>query len=300
MAPAGDPRQNAPEHSSVEPLSPGLYITATPIGNAGDITIRALNVLRNCDAIVAEDTRVTARLLAIYGISRPLLIYNDHNAAAAGPKLLQRLREGQRLAFVSDAGTPLISDPGYRLVKAARDEGLSVLPVPGPSAIIAALSVAGVPVDRFFFAGFLPPRGGERRETLKELRPIPGTLVILESAQRLADSLADMAQILGDRIAVVAREITKLHEETKRGPLQQLASHYLVVPAKGEIVVLVGPPVEPAGPDLFLTDSLLRQALQFMPVKAAATLVAEATRGRRKEVYARALALGGHRIDGGE
>jgi 16S rRNA (cytidine1402-2'-O)-methyltransferase len=293
MAPFGDPEPNAPDHSSTETLSPGLYITATPIGNARDITIRALSVLRNCDVIVAEDTRVTARLLSIYGISRPLLIYNDHNAATATPKLLRRLREGQRLAFVSDAGTPLISDPGYRLVKAARDEGLPVVPIPGPSAIIAALSAAGISVDRFFFAGFLPARGGERRGALKRFQSLPATLVFLESAQRLPESLADMAEVLGDRNAVVAREITKLHEEMRRGSLQQLAAHYVAVPAKGEIVILAGPAAEPQGPDLSLIDSLLRQALLFMPVKAAAALVAEATGGRRRDIYARALVLVG-------
>jgi 16S rRNA (cytidine1402-2'-O)-methyltransferase len=292
MASSGDPQQNPPRHSS-EPLSPGLYITATPIGNAGDITIRALSVLQNCDAIVAEDTRVTARLLALYRISRPLLIYNDHNASAAVPKLLQRLRQGQRLALVSDAGTPLISDPGYRLVKAARDEGLPVVPIPGPSAVTAALSAAGLPVDRFFFAGFLPAKQGERREILNQLLMIPATLIFLESAQRLPEMLSDMAHVLGDRSAVVARELTKLHEEMRRGSLRELASQYAAVLPRGEVVVLVGPPTTPPGPDQGLIDSLLRQALPFMPVKAAAGLVADATGIRRRDVYARALELGG-------
>ena len=294
MAPAGDAQPNATGSSSAEPLVPGLYITATPIGNAGDVTIRALNVLRNCDAIVAEDTRVTARLLSLYGIRRPLLIYNDHNASDAVPKLLQRLKQGQRLALVSDAGTPLISDPGYRLVKAARDQGLTVTPVPGPSAITAALSVAGMPVDRVFFAGFLSAKSGERREALGRLRTVPATLVFLESAQRLAAMLADAATMLGDREAVVAREMTKLHEEMRRGRLSELALHYVQAPPRGEVVLLVAPPPDDVlEPDFRRIDSLLRQALRFMPVKPAAALVAEATGARRREVYARALELGG-------
>jgi 16S rRNA (cytidine1402-2'-O)-methyltransferase len=291
MATAGDVQPNATEDSSTGSLAPGLYITATPIGNAGDITIRALNVLKNCDAIVAEDTRVTARLLSLYGISRSLLIYNDHNATTAVPKLVDRLKQGHRLALVSDAGTPLISDPGYRLVKAVREAGLPVIPVPGPSAITAALSTAGMPVDRFFFAGFLPARTGERRDTLNRLRVIPGTLVLLESAQRLTETLSDALELLGDREAAVARELTKLHEEVRRGTLSELATHYAAVPANGEVVVLVAPPGEPPGPDFRLIDSLLRQALRFMPVKAAAAMIAEATKASRRDIYARALAL---------
>ena len=274
-------------------LSPGLYITATPIGNAADITLRALNVLRNCDCIVAEDTRVTSRLLALYGISRPLLVYNDHNARSMRPKLLERLQQGARLALVSDAGTPLVSDPGHKLVRAAREEGLPVFPVPGASACLAALTASGLPSDRFFFVGFLPPKSGERRTALSALIAVPGTLIFFESAQRLAGSLSDMAEILGSREAAVARELTKLHEEVRRGALDELAAHYAGVPPKGEIVVVVSPPPGEGPSDPAQIEALLGQALPFMPVKAAASLIAEATGSSRREVYLRALKLKG-------
>lgn len=274
-------------------LSPGLYITATPIGNAADITLRALNVLRNCDCIVAEDTRVTSRLLAIYGISRPLLVYNDHNARSMRPKLLERMRQGARLALVSDAGTPLVSDPGNKLVRAVREAGLPVFPVPGASAPLAALTASGLPSDRFFFVGFLSPKSGERRTALSALLAVPGTLIFFESAQRLAGSLADMAEIFGSREAAVARELTKLHEEVRRDTLDELAAHYAGAPPRGEIVVLVGPPPAEGPPDSARVDALLAQALPFMPVKVAASLIAEATGSSRREVYLRALDLKG-------
>lgn len=299
VAPTGDPEQKSTELPSAEALAPGLYITATPIGNSADITVRALNVLRKCDAIVAEDTRVTARLLALYGISRPLLIYNEHNAAAAETKLLQRLRAGERLALVSDAGTPLISDPGLRLVKAARDEGLPVYPVPGASAVMAALSVAGISTNPFLFAGFLSAKQGERRATLKELGAIAATLVFFESPQRLCESLADMADSLGNREACIAREMTKLHEDMRRGSLRELQAQYSANPPRGEVVIVVAPG-EARGPDPALIDSLLRQALAFMPVKAAAALIAEATHTSRRGVYDRGLELGGKGRDAGE
>jgi len=276
---------------SAKALAPGLYVTATPIGNAADITLRALNVLKNCDAIVAEDTRVTSRLLSLYGISRPLLIYNDHNARSMRPNLLERLRGGARLALVSDAGTPLVSDPGYRLVREARDERLSVFPVPGASAVLAALMPAGLPSDRFLFAGFAPVKVGERRHALAALAAVPATMIFFESAQRLGASLADMAEIFGDREAVVARELTKIHEEVRSGTLAGLAAKYSGVPPKGEIVVLVAPPRDDPRPDRARIDSLLLQALRFMPVKAAAALVAEATGSRRRDAYRQALAL---------
>src|SRR5262249_8332106 len=181
------------------PVGRGLYVTATPIGNAADITLRALAVLRKCDAIVAEDTRVTAKLLAIHGISRPLLTYNDHNAPSARPKLLEKLKEGAALALVSDAGTPLVSDPGHKLVRDAREAGIQVFPIPGPSAAIAALTASGLPSDRFCFAGFLPPKSAARRSALAELAAIPATLILFESAQRLKDCLADLVDVLGVR-----------------------------------------------------------------------------------------------------
>jgi len=276
-------------------LAPGLYLTATPIGNASDITLRALNVLRNCDCIVAEDTRVTSRLLALYGISRPLLVYNDHNAASMRPKLLERLRQGARLALVSDAGTPLVSDPGHKLVRAAREEGRAVFPVPGASAALAAVTGSGLPSDRFFFAGFLPPKSGERRTALAGLIAIPGTLIFFESAPRLAASLKDMAEILGPREAAIARELTKLHEEFRRGGLDELATYYAGTPTRGEIVVLVGAPAAEGPPDSAKIDALLVEALPFMPVKAAASLIAQATDSSRRDVYLRALALKGER-----
>lgn len=276
-------------------LSPGLYLTATPIGNASDITLRALNVLRNCDCIVTEDTRVTSRLLALYGISRPLLVYNDHNAGSMRPKLLERLRLGARLALVSDAGTPLVSDPGHKLVREAREEGLAVFPVPGASAALAAVIASGLPSDRFFFAGFLPPKSGERRTALSALIAIPGTLIFFESAPRLAASLTDMVEILGHREGAIARELTKLHEEFRRGGLDELAAYYAGTPTRGEIVVLVGPPPAGGPPDSTKIDVLLVQALSFMPVKPAASLIAQATGSSRRAVYLRALALKGER-----
>ncbi|HEY1613758.1 MAG TPA: 16S rRNA (cytidine(1402)-2'-O)-methyltransferase [Rhizomicrobium sp.] len=281
---------NASRAESQKPLAPGLYLTATPIGNAGDVTLRALEVLRGCDAIAAEDTRVTSRLLAIYAISRPLLPYNDHNAAGTRPKLLARLRQGERIALVSDAGTPLVSDPGFKLVREAVSEGLSVWAIPGASAVLAALTLSGLPSDRFLFAGFLPPRAGERRTVLEELKPVRASLVFFESAPRLVDSLADMLTVLGPRPATIARELTKLHEEIRRSTLAELASHYAQAgPPRGEIVIVIGADTR-AEPDFACADSLLDQALAFMPVRAASDLVAEALGLPRRALYARALA----------
>jgi 16S rRNA (cytidine1402-2'-O)-methyltransferase len=283
-------------------FAPGLYVTATPIGNAADITLRALNVLRHCDAIVAEDTRVTSRLLAIHGISRPLLSYNDHNGPSMRPKLLAKLAAGARLALVSDAGTPLVSDPGHKLVRAAREAGIAVYPVPGASAVLAGLASAGLPTDHFFFAGFLPSKTAERRKLIARFAAVPGTLVFYESAQRLGETLSDLAEILGPREAAVGRELTKLHEEMRQGSLMALAAHYATPPPpKGEITLLVAPPAPgEAAPDLAETDALLRQALRYMPVSAAAALVAQAARLPRRTVYARALALQADSPDAGD
>jgi 16S rRNA (cytidine1402-2'-O)-methyltransferase len=272
-------------------LAPGLYVTATPIGNAADISARALSVLREADGIIAEDTRVTGKLLTIHGISNALIVYNDHNAPVQRPKILARLREGQRLALVTDAGTPLVSDPGYKLVREVHEEGLPVFAVPGPSAALAALSIAGLPSDKFLFAGFLPNKSGARKTALEALRDIPASLILFESAQRLASALADMAAVLGNREAAVARELTKLHEEVKRGRLGELASAYAEAPTpKGEVTLVVAPP-EKARASSANADSLLRQALAHMPVSAAAALVAEATGENRRALYARALEL---------
>lgn len=278
---------------SQKPLSPGLYVTATPIGNARDVTLRALDILKECDAILAEDTRVTSKLLSIHGISKSLSAYNDHNAARERPKILARLRHGAALALVSDAGTPLVSDPGYKLVREAVSEGIPVHAIPGASAPLTALALAGLPSDRFFFAGFLPSKRGERRSTLEELKDIRTTLIFFESPQRLSESLKDMAEIFGSRPAAIARELTKLHEEIVRGDLARLASHYEGAETpKGEITLLVGPPGETV-PDLARMDSLLEKALEFMPVRAAADLVAEAIGASRRQVYERALELKG-------
>ena len=292
----GGKSSDSPRPSGAEGriFPPGLYVTATPIGNAADISLRALNVLRQCDAIVAEDTRVTSRLLAIHGISRPLLTYNDHNAPAMRPKLLEKLKSGARLALVSDAGTPLVSDPGHKLVKEARAAGIAVHPVPGASAVLAALIASGLPSDRFFFAGFLPAKSGQRQTVLEKLRTIPSSLIFFESAQRLKDSLTEMAGVLGAREAAVARELTKLHEEIVVAPLPELAEHYGASgPPKGEITIVVAPPEEERPAGAARIDSLLEQALSSMSVSAAVRLVAEATGAARRSVYLRALELKG-------
>jgi 16S rRNA (cytidine1402-2'-O)-methyltransferase len=272
-------------------LAAGLYILATPIGNARDVSLRALDTLKACDAIAAEDTRVTAKLLAIHGISRPLIPYNDHNGAQMRPKILARLEQGQRVVLVSDAGTPLVSDPGYKLAREVIAARLPVIALPGPSAVLAGLTLSGLPSDRFLFAGFLSAKAGERKSLLEDLKGVRATLIFFESAQRLAESLAAMAEVLGDRPAAMGRELTKLHEEVRRGTLRELAAHYESDGApKGEVTLVVGPPQE-AAPDTARIDAALKAALAFMPVKAAAELIAGLTDGSRKQIYARALEL---------
>lgn len=272
-------------------LAAGLYILATPIGNARDISLRALETLQGCEVIAAEDTRVTSKLLAIHGISKPLIAYNDHNGREMRPKILARLEQGKAVVLVSDAGTPLVSDPGYKLVREAIAAGVHIVGLPGPSAVLAGLAVSGLPSDRFLFAGFLPPKAGERKSALEELKILRATLIFFKSAQRLSQSLAAMAEGLGDRRAVVARELTKLHEEVRRGSLRELAAHYEKTGApRGEVTVLVAAPRE-VGPDIGKIDAALKAALAFMPVKAAADLIAGLTDGSRKQIYARALDL---------
>ncbi|HXW20870.1 MAG TPA: 16S rRNA (cytidine(1402)-2'-O)-methyltransferase [Roseiarcus sp.] len=280
--------------AEAEPIAPGLHVVATPIGNLGDITLRALSTLAAADAVIAEDTRVTRALLAHYGMATPLIAYNEHNAAVVRPHLIARLATGASLALVSDAGTPLVSDPGFKLVAEALAAGIAVASVPGPSAVLAALVVAGLPTDRFFFEGFLPPRSSARRARINELAAIPATLVFFESPRRLAETLADLAAELGPRASVVARELTKLYETTRRGPLDRLAAEYATEPApKGEIVVLVGPPEGVAEVSDEEIDRRLAKALENLSVKdAAAAVSAEAGVARRK-VYARAIALSG-------
>ncbi|HEU5273063.1 MAG TPA: 16S rRNA (cytidine(1402)-2'-O)-methyltransferase [Xanthobacteraceae bacterium] len=275
----------------VAPLHPGLHLVATPIGNLGDVTLRALATLAGADLIACEDTRVTKKLLDRYGIRTPLTPYHDHNAASARPKILARLREGAAVALVSDAGTPLVSDPGYRLVRAAHDLSVAVSAVPGASAVLAALAVAGLPTDRFFFEGFLPPKDAARRARIAELKRVPATLVLFETGPRVAAALDALAAGLGDRPAAVCRELTKMHEEVRRDGLAALARHYADGgETRGEFVLVVAPPAEgpPAAEDV---DALLREALRTQTLKDAVGAVAAATGEPRAAVYRRALAL---------
>jgi 16S rRNA (cytidine1402-2'-O)-methyltransferase len=279
-----------PQHvGDLKELAPGLYVTATPIGNARDITLRALDVLKSVDLIAAEDTRVTSKLLAIHGISRPLAAYNDHNAARERPRLLGRLHGGARIALVSDAGTPLVSDPGFKLVRAAIEEGLPVHALPGASAALTGLVLSGLPSDRFLFAGFLSSKSGERQSVLQELKSVRATLIFFESGPRLAESLKDMAAVLGMRSGAVTREMTKLHEEVRRGTLADLAQAYEKEPApRGEVTLLVSPP-HAAEVDFAAVDAALDAALAFMPLKPASEMIADLTGVPRKAVYARGL-----------
>src|ERR1700681_823955 len=242
-------------------LAPGLHIVATPIGNLGDITLRALAALAGADLIACEDTRVTRKLLDRYAIATPLTPYHDHNAAQARPMLLRRLAEGAAIALVSDAGTPLVSDPGFKLVRGAQEAGHAVTALPGASATLAALTVAGLPTDQFFFAGFLPPKQAARRARIAELGRIPATLVLFETGPRLAATLADLAAGLGSREAAICRELTKLHEEVRRGDLATLAQNSPDSELRGEMVVVVAPPPAPAPTSVADTDDLLRAAL---------------------------------------
>jgi 16S rRNA (cytidine1402-2'-O)-methyltransferase len=281
-------------HDAASKLAAGLYVVATPLGNLGDITARAIAVLRAADLIACEDTRVTSRLLQALGIAAPRLVrYDDHAGDNAPSRLLDAIGEGKAVALVSDAGTPLIADPGYRLVRAAQEAGLAVRTVPGPSAMVAALSISGLPTDRFMASGFLPQRSRPRRKALAELTVVPATLVIPEAPHRLADSLADMAAVLGDREAVIARELTKLFEETRRGTLASLAAHYAGAgPPKGEIVVVIAPPAaDAAAQDEAVLDERLVRALESDSVRDAAAMVAAATGLPKRVVYARALEL---------
>lgn len=271
---------------------PGLYVTATPIGNLADITYRAVEILKKADLILCEDTRQTAKLCSAYGVETPRAPYHDHNAAKVRPEIIKKLQDGAVICLVSDAGTPLISDPGYKLVRAARDEGIAVYPVPGASAALAALSAAGAPSDRFFFAGFLPAKQGARTKALEEFAHIDATLIFYETAPRLGAVLSAMTDAFGDRQAVVARELTKLHEEFREGPLSTLAAAYGDAPPKGEIVIVVFPPEEKAA-EAGDVDAFLTSALAEMSVKEAAAAAAEAFSMPRKTAYARALQLKG-------
>ena len=281
------------------PLAPGLYIVATPIGHSRDITLRALEVLARADLVACEDTRRSQNLFAIHGIRNRLISYHEHNAARRRPALLERLAAGQAIALISDAGTPLISDPGYRLVTEAVAAGIAVYPIPGASSVLAALTVAALPTDRFLFLGFLPARAALRRRRLREIAALAATLVVLESPRRLAASLRDLAEVLGDRPAAIARELTKLHEQVRRDRLPALARAIQDEgPPLGEIVIVIGPPAaespdraeagDQPGPSI---DQMLRAALAVSGPAQAAARVAAATGKARRELYQRALSL---------
>ncbi len=281
-----------PAPSTPKPLSAGLYIVATPIGNARDITLRALDIFAGAAAIAAEDTRVTRRLLDIHGIKAPEIIrYDEHSADRARPIILGRIAAGEAIALATDAGTPLVSDPGYRLAAAAIAEGVKVVPIPGASAPLAALALAGLPSDRFMFAGFAPNKSGQRRKWLSELADTPATLILFENAKRLAAALSDMAEVLGDRQACVTRELTKMFEEARRGSLSELAAHYADAgPPKGEVTLVIAPPVVEALDEAAL-DNILADLLDAHSVKDAAAEAAKQTGFPRKVAYQRALAI---------
>ncbi|HUE79042.1 MAG TPA: 16S rRNA (cytidine(1402)-2'-O)-methyltransferase [Sphingomicrobium sp.] len=271
-----------------EPLPPGLYVVATPIGNLADLSPRAADTLRRADRILAEDKRVSAKLLAHAGARAPMFTYHDHSSAADRDAIVARLG-GEAIALICDAGTPLISDPGYKLVRAARAAGQAVHTVPGPCAAIAALTLAGLPTDRFLFVGFLPAKAKARADAIAEIANVRATLVLYESGPRLADTLAALAHGLGQREAAVAREITKLHEECVTGTLAELSARYLAGAPKGEIVIVVGPPLAAEAASDADIDAVLDEALTRLSPSRAATEVAERLGVPKKRAYARAL-----------
>lgn len=270
----------------------GLYLVATPIGNLGDITLRALETLAGVDVIACEDTRITRRLTERYAISADLIPYHEHNAEAARPRILQKLAEGASIALVSDAGTPLISDPGYKLVREVCAAGYTVTALPGPSSVLAALAVAGLPTDRFFFEGFLPHKQGARRSRLADLARVDATLVLFEAGSRVQDTLADLAEAMGGREAAICRELTKLHEEVSRAPLPELAANAATLETRGEFVLVIAPPPRDADVmDDDALDALLKAQLPHQSVKDAVMHAVELSGRPRREIYARALAL---------
>lgn len=288
------------EMSATTP-APGLYLVATPIGNLGDITLRALQTLAGADLIACEDTRITRRLTERFGIATPLTAYHEHNAATVRPRLIAQLREGAAIALVSDAGTPLISDPGFKLVREAAGLGLAVTALPGPSAVLAALGVAGLPTDRFFFEGFLPAKAAARRTRIAALAGIAATLVLFEAGSRVAATLHDLADILGDREAALCRELTKLHEEVRRAPLPALAQAQAgpELETRGEFVLVVAPP-QAAAPMMAEAelDALLRERLRTGSVRDAVAEVLELAGRPRRDIYARAVRLAQQITDG--
>lgn len=275
-----------------KPLVPGLYLVATPIGNSADITLRALNILSQADIVLCEDTRTSGKLMKIHGIHAAMQPYHEHNAERVRPMIMKNLNQGKVVAMISDAGMPLVSDPGYKMVEACVKENVMVTVAPGPSATLTALVLSGLPTDRFFFQGFLPPKSGARQKSLSELSTIPTTLIFLESAKRLAASLADMSNILGDRPAAVGRELTKFYEEIRRGSLDELARHYASTGApKGEITLCVGPPLAIAPPSGEALDIMLKKALVSNSVKETVAHFNIITGLPKRVLYKRALAL---------
>lgn len=271
--------------------APGLHLVATPIGNLGDITLRALETLAGVDIVACEDTRITRRLIERYSIAASLMQYHEHNATVARPKILEALARGSSIALVSDAGTPLISDPGFKLVREVSAAGIPVIALPGPSSVLAALSIAALPTDRFFFEGFLPPKQTARRTRLAELARIDATLVMFESGARVQDSLQDLAGIMGKREAAICREMTKLHEEVRRATVSELAALADTLETRGEFVLVIGPPAADAGMSDDALDDLLRSSLTRGSVKDAVAHAMEVSGRPRREIYARALAL---------
>ena len=293
--PSSNPEQNARDRigarESSPPLEAGLYVVATPIGNLRDITLRALDILATASRVYAEDTRVAMKLMDAYGLKPKLGAYHEHNAEAMRETILKSLERGESVALISDAGTPLVSDPGFKLARAVIEAGHRVFPIPGASALLAGLVISGLPTDRFMFAGFLPPKQGARRTALSEVADADATLIFYETGPRLADSLADMAEVLGPRPAAVTRELTKMFEEARRASLDELAAHYAEVGApKGEIVVLVGPPEAKGEVSDETLDAFLLRALP-RGVKEAASEAARDLGVPRKRAYTRALDL---------
>lgn len=281
--------QPAPKTSAIKP---GFYLVATPIGNLRDITFRALDILSSVDLIICEDTRVTGKLMGAYGFKKKMQVYNDHSTDQQREKLIEAVTNGQSVAVLSDAGTPLVSDPGYKLVRAAIEKKLYVTSIPGPNAALPALQLSGLPTDQFSFLGFLPPKTVARQSALQKWENVPGTLILYETGPRLLDSLQDIRKVLGNREAAVMRELTKMYEEAKRGKLSDLIVHYTEKgQPKGEIVITVGQPVA----EIVSGESIekqLKQALQKMSVRDAAEMVAQATGKPKKTIYTLALKLG--------
>jgi len=285
----------ASRDAATSKLPKGLYVVATPIGNLGDISLRALWVLSQIDRVACEDTRVSGALLAHYGIKKPLLPYHDHNADKARPQIMQKLQDGESVALVSDAGMPLVADPGFKLVRACREAGYPVTVIPGANAALAALAGSGLPVDPFYFAGFPPPKSAARRKWIAAFANVPSSLLIYEAPQRVAATLADLEAVLGAaRPAAIARELTKLFEETIRSTLGELAAHFNVNEARGEFVLIVGPPTKaPPVAEMASLDDLLRTHLRVHSLRDAVAVVSAETGIKKAEVYARALWLKG-------